>query len=256
LADVKSLYNLIRLYGHDELLDKIDFQKLNVLYREVSNHLDLLNLKENVESSSTTNNLLNVALEDVLFMFTKVGEEELILADKLKNTLRQTREALAGNFDQTDPKFISLKEELERLFKKKKLSEVTQEEMNANIDSLNSIYDKVEELNRHNAQLKAKYQGDAKYTRIHKRLVARGIAEHERRIFEALNGVKDQADDQVLQNTQILDNESFFERTTMPMVIDQFKKKHHIDISVDDVRFINSLLIKEYVNEHNGVQAW
>lgn len=257
LGDVKSLYNLIRLYGHDELLDKIDFQKLTLLYHEVSNHLDLLNLKENVESSSTTSNLLNVALEDVVFMFTKVSEEELVLADKLKNTLRKTREALAGNFDQSDPKFISLKEELERLFKKKKLSEVSQEEMNANIDSLNSIYDKAEELNRHNAQLKAKYQGDVKYTRIHKRLVDRGIAEHERRIFEALNAVKEQADDQVLQNTQILDNENFFERTTMPMVFDQFKKQHHLDISADDVRFINSLLVKEYMSEfNNGVQTW
>jgi len=87
--------------------------------------------------------------------------------------------------------------------------------------------------------------------------VARGIAEHERRIFEALNAVKEQADDQVLQNTQILDNESFFERTTMPMVIDQFKKQHHIDISANDVRFINSLLVKEYMSEfNNGVQTW
>jgi hypothetical protein len=31
---------------------------------------------------------------------------------------------MSGNFDQQDPKFISLREELERLFKKKKLSEV------------------------------------------------------------------------------------------------------------------------------------
>ncbi len=256
LADAKSLYNLIRLYGHDDLLDKLDFQKLTVLYREVSNHLNLLNLKDSVENSTTTENLLNAALEDVVFMFTKVGEEELVLADKLKNTLRQTREALAGNFDPADPKFISLKEELERLFKKKKLSEVSQEEMNANIERLNAIQEQARELNRQNEQLRAKYQGDAKYTRIHKRLVARGIAAHERRIFEALNAVKKQADDQVLQNTQILDNESFFERTTMPMVIDQFKKRQHMDISLDDVRFINRLLIKEYVNEHNGVQAW
>ena len=130
LADAKSLYNLIRLFGHAELLEKIDFQKLNQLYREVSNHLDLLNLKESLENSTDTTNLLNVALEDVLFMFTKIKEEELVLADKLKNTLRVTREALAGNFDKDDPEFVKLKEELERLFKKKNLSEITQDEMN------------------------------------------------------------------------------------------------------------------------------
>jgi len=42
------------------------------------------------------------------------------------------------------------KEELERLFKQKKLSEVSQEDMNANISSLNKIYEKIKELNRQN----------------------------------------------------------------------------------------------------------
>jgi type I restriction enzyme, R subunit len=123
LSDARSLYNLIRLQGEYQFLQHLDFQKLNLLYRETSNHLDLLNLKESIENSTDTANLLNIALEDVLFMFTKIGEAELVLADKLKNTLRQTREALASNFDQQDPKFITLKEELERLFKKKNLNE-------------------------------------------------------------------------------------------------------------------------------------
>ena len=75
----------------------------------------------------------------------------------LKDTLRKTREVLAGNFDKKDPEFISLKEELERLFKKKKLSEVSQEEMNANIGALNKIHEKIKELNRQNNLLSNKY---------------------------------------------------------------------------------------------------
>ncbi|MGT8871906.1 hypothetical protein ACVV4A_06365 [Escherichia coli] len=55
----------------------------------------------------------------MIFEFHKVGEEELVLADELKETLRRTREALAANFDQQDPQFVSLKDELERLFKKR-----------------------------------------------------------------------------------------------------------------------------------------
>ena len=35
-------------------------------------------------------------------MFSKVGEEELILADQLKDTLRKTREELASNFDKKE----------------------------------------------------------------------------------------------------------------------------------------------------------
>lgn len=262
LSDARSLYNLIRLQGKYELLQQIDFQKLNLLYRETSNHLDLLNLKENIENSTDTTNLLNVALEDVLFMFTKVKEEELVLADKLKNTLRQTREALASNFDQNDPKFISLKEELERLFKKKNLNEVTQDEMNQNIGILNQIHEKVKELNRENNQLKAKYHGDPKYTRIHKRMLEHGsLTEPERCIFEALSGVKTLADEQVLQNTQLLDNESYFGRMMMPLVIDQFKTQQKINLNPDTSRYINQLVVAEYMNEFasgrtTGARTW
>ncbi|CAG9932435.1 type I restriction endonuclease subunit R [Candidatus Nitrotoga arctica] len=250
LADARSLYNLIRLQAEYGLLQQLDFQKLNQLYRETCNHLDLLNLKESIESSTDTSNLLNVALEDVLFMFTKIREEELVLADKLKNTLRQTREALVDNFDPQDPKFITLKEELERLFKKKKLNEVTQEEMTANIGALNAIHDKVKELNRQNNQLRAKYLGDAKYTRIHKRLQERGtIMETERSLCDALSGVKQQADEQVLQNTQLLVNESYFERMMMPLVIGEFQTRKKIKLDPDAAHTINHLVVAEYMNE-------
>ena len=250
LADARSLYNLIRLQGDYAQLQQLDFHKLNQLYRETCNHLDLLNLKESIESSGDTSNLLNVALEDVLFMFTKIREEELVLADKLKNTLRQTREALADNFDPQDPKFITLKEELERLFKKKKLNEVTQEEMTANIGALNAIHDKVKELNRQNHQLRAKYHGDAKYTRIHKRLRERGtVTETEREICNALSGVKQQADEQVLQNTQLLANESYFEKMMQPLVIDEFQTRQKIKLTPNASRTINQLVVAEYMNE-------
>ncbi len=258
LGDAKSLYNIIRLYGHYDLLEKIDFKKLGILYREVSNHLDLLNLKDKLENSYDTSNLLNEALEDIYFMFRKVREEELVIADKLKNTLRKTREALASNFDQRDASFISLKEELERLFKKKNLSEITQEEMTENIDNLNRIYDRIKELNRENNLLRQKYSQDNKYARIHKRLLERGdISDQERMIFDALNAVKAEADERVLENTEILNNESYFGRTTMPIVISQFKNERQIYLDPDTSRYINGLIVKEYMNEFNhGVNKW
>ncbi|MCS6101599.1 type I restriction endonuclease subunit R [Shewanella baltica] len=262
LADARSLYNLIRLQGDYESLAELDFAKLNVLFRVTSDRLDMLNLANSIQDGADIGNLLNRALEDVIFTFTKIGEEELVLADKLKNTLRQTREALASNFDQQDPQFISLKEELERLFKKKNLSEVTQNEMNANIDALNKIHDRVKELNRQNNQLRQKYLGDAKYTRINKRLQERqqsqsDISESERKIFAALAGVKQDADEQVLNNSQVLDNESYFERQMMPLVIGRFMKEQNIKLNADASRYINHLVVAEYLKEFNtGSQAW
>ncbi len=261
LADARSLYNVIRLQGNYEELDKLDFTALNILYREVSNHLDLLNLKQSLESGEETTNLLNRALEEVVFKFVKIGEEELKLADELKDTLRRTREALGSNFDQQDPQFITLKEELERLFKKKKLSEVTQTEMSANIVVLNKIHERIKELNRQNSLLRQKYSGDTKYARLHKRLLERqqqanDLCDSERKIFGALQGIKQDADEQVLNNSQILDNESYFELQMMPFVIRRFKGEQDIPLNAEVSHYINQLVVREYMREYNtGGQA-
>ncbi|MDD5457840.1 MAG: type I restriction endonuclease [Phycisphaerae bacterium] len=256
LGLARSLYNVIRLLGHYDMLDKIDFQKLSILYQEVSRRLDLLNLKESMENKVETLNLLNIALEDVYFAFRKISEEELKLADELKDILRRTREDLADNFDKADPEFVSLYEELQRLFKKKNLSEVTQEEMNANIGTLRKIHEKVKELNRLNNRLKEKYQNDKKFVRIHKRLKENSIfSNQERKIFDALMGIKTGADQQILQNTRLLNHESYLSRLMAPLVIDQFETKNKINLNSKTADDVNNLVVNEYVNEFNGRAA-
>ena len=253
LNNAKELYNLIRLSGNFELLEKLDFRKLSVLSRLTNDRLALINTKIALENNVGTDNILNTALEDVIFAFTKVKEEEMVLADELKNTLQRTREMLGGNFDQKDPIFVSLKEELERLFKKKNLSEVTKEEMEANIKALNDIYDKAKKLERENQLLKAKYDYDAKYARIHKRLMEKDpLTESERKLFDALIGLKTAVDKEIMQNSKILENESYVERMVMRLVVNQFKKEQHININTSDVKRINSIIVREYMNEYNG----
>ena len=256
LNNAKILYNLIRLSGNFELLEKLDFRMLTVLSREANNHLALINTKEALENNIDTTNLLNIALEDVLFAFTKIKEEEMILADQLKNTLQKTREALGGNFDPKDPMFISLKEELERLFKKKKLNEVTKEEMESNIIALEKIYNKARELERKNQLLKAKYDHDEKYARLHKRLMEKDpLTNSESKLFGALQGLKKVVDEQILQNTNMLKNENFVEKMMMRLVIDQFNNKHHISLNIDSTKRINGMIVKEYMNEYYGRAA-
>ena len=253
LNNAKSLYNLIRLAGHYDLLQKLDFQKLTILSREANNHLTLLNQKLALESGADTSNLLNVALEDILFKFTKIAEEEMILADQLKDTLRRAREKVGGNFDQADPVLISLKEELERLFKKKNLTEISQEAMIQNIEELQVIYDRAKELERKNQLLKAKYNNDEKYARLHKRLMEKDpLTNSESKLFEALQGLKKEVDLQILQNSNMLENESFVERMTMRLVIDQFQNKHNIVLDPEKTKRINAMVVKEYMNEFYG----
>lgn len=252
LNDAKSLYNLIRLSGNYEMLEKLDFNKLNLLAREANNHLALINSKEALENDVDNTNILNMALEDVLFTFVKIREEEMILADKLKDILQRTRESLGGNFDPRDPEFISLREELERLFKNKKLNEVTKEEMEANIDSLNAIYAKSKELERQNQLLKEKYENDEKYARLHKRLMEKDpLTPSESKLLEALIALKHEVDEQILQNTNILENENFIERMVTRLVIKQMNEQA-IAMNPDSVNRVQLLLVKEYMNEYHG----
>lgn len=256
LNNAKSLYNLIRLSGNYEMLDKLDFQKLTVLSRMANDRLAIINTKEALESNVDTGNLLNTALEDVIFAFTKVKEEEMILADELKSTLQKTREGLGGNFDPADPEFISLKDELERLFKKKNLSEVSKEQMEANIKALNDIYSRAKELERRNQLLRAKYDNDEKYARLHKRLMEKDpLTDSESKLFEALSGLKGAVDAQIEQNSKMLENENFVEKMVLRLVIDQFKNKQHIAIDASTTKRINSLVVKEYMNEYYGRAA-
>ena len=256
LEQARNLYNIIRLSGQFYFLSELDFKKLNQLYNETAHHLDLLNLKDSMQNNLDSTHLLNAALETVLFMFRKISEAEMVIADQLKDTLRKTREALASNFDQQDPKFISLYEELKRLFNKKNLDEITQEDMKHNIAALQQIFDKVTELNRKNNQLKAKYKNDVKYARIHKRIIERGnISKKEIAISESLMAIKQQADDKILIKTQLLNNDGYFSSLMMTMVIDSFDKIK-IELEPESAKYINSCLVKEYINEYQGIPRW
>jgi type I restriction enzyme R subunit len=256
LNDAKSIYNVIRTLGQFDLLEKLDFKKLKSLSIEANNRLALINARAMLENHEETSNLLNLALEDVYFAFAKVGEEEMILADKLRTTMRNSRKSLAGNFDQQDPAFVSLKEELERLFKKKNLNEVSREEMTKNMEALKSIQGRAKELERKNQLIKAKYDNDAKYARIHKRLREKGeLTTSEMKLFEALSALKQAVDHSILQNSRMLENESFVEKMMLRIVIEKLKKQHQLPLDAIQSKFINKLVVQEYMHEYYGRTA-
>jgi type I restriction enzyme R subunit len=254
LDDARALYNIIRLVGEYELLEKIDFRKLNTLRIEAENHLALIHAKSALETDEEVVNLLNVALEDVLFMFKKVGEAEMVLADDLKDLLKRTREALGNNFDPRDPEWVNLYEELRRLFDNKNLNEVSKEEMERNMTSLSKIHEKIKELNRRNDLLKDKYDGDTKYARVQKRLVEVGRPSKLKTvIIEALQEIKKETDLAVLNRSDSLNNEHFFGQLVARFVFQKFSKQVNLDM--ETVEFIKNLIVAEYLNEYYGRTA-
>ncbi len=247
LRTAKELKNIIAINGYEGFGELADFNVLNSLLIVAQDRLNNMNFLENLDSGNETQNLLNTALEDIVFQFIKIGEEELKLADEYKDQLRKTREALLQNFDTADPHFISLKEELERIFKKKNLSETNQEDMVENMHLLRQIHDNAKELNRKNNLLKAKYENDDKYARIHKRLTEKGnLTLKEMQLHRALMQVKHEVDEKLEGQENILDNEAWFERYLIRLVAEQFVVKEKLDIDAPTRQNISNLIGKEY----------
>ena len=252
LATARELHNLIRLGDFTELADLLNFHQLRRLHNAAGDALAALNLKRQLDEAHDTSGLLNQALEDVIFRFEKVGEGELKLADDLKDDLRRTREALASTQDPQDPNWIALRQELERLFKSKKLSEVSQQEMQDNIVALSDLERRTRDLNNANANLAARYGGDAKLMRVHKRLIeSRLLGDNRTRLHAALSGIKRELDTSVLDMGDLLGNRPFFERSVMPMVIRNFHDSLP-EPDADTRRLIQTLLVSEYLNESQG----
>jgi type I restriction enzyme R subunit len=89
--------------------------------------------------------------------------------------------------------------------------------------------------------------------RVHKRLLEWGkLSQTERKICEVLIVVKENADNLVSQNTRILNAEEYFNREMTRLLISQFKLQN-IKINAETSHYINHLVVKEYLNEFNGL---
>lgn len=254
LRTAKELKNIIAVNGYDALHGIEDFNVLNGLLLIAQNRVDNLNFVESIGNEEASKNLLNTALEDIIFQFIKIDESELVLADEFKDILRKARESLQHNFDQQDVHFVTLREELERLFKKKNLSEVTQHDMVENMHLLQKIYDKAKELNRRNALLKAKYENDGKYTRIHKRLTEKGtLNAKESQLHRALMQVKQQVDEKLINQDDLRKNEPYFKRYLLQLVVQEFKKNENIPLDFATTETINNMIAKEYLQQYQYI---
>jgi len=71
-------------------------------------------------------------------------------------------------------------------------------------------------------------------------------------IIHCLVSLKKEVDAQVLQNSKMMENESYVERMMVRMVIEQLKNKHNLPLDAEQAKAINGLMVKEYMNEFYG----
>ena len=114
---------------------------------------------------------------------------------------------------------------------KKNIEELTAEEMTANIEELERIRKAAEQKNHLDSMLAAKYEGDVKFMRTHKRLrenpppIAGDLI-----INQILLSLKHRVDAKIIANSHLLDNEPYFMQDLYPLIKQEFEK-HHLQYS-------------------------
>ena len=79
LTSAKDCANIVRTFGDDKLKEafsKLEITKLPDMLKEVQHHIDIINQKEAFSVSDETKQLINEAMQDIRFNFSKIGEEE------------------------------------------------------------------------------------------------------------------------------------------------------------------------------------
>lgn len=247
----KELFNIAKLFGYDKISDKFDLEKISALYTEVCNRIDIVNQKQVLADAQDMSAILNLALDQIEFRFKKVSENELVIADKFRETLERTRRAVQGTLDPKDPEYITLLEELQRLLAKKNIEELTADEMTANMEELERIRKAAEQKNHADSMLAAKYEGDVKFMRTHKRLkenpppIAGDVT-----INQILLSLKHSVDAQIIANSHLLDNEPYFMQGMFPLIKQEFDR-HHLKYSASQVKYVGICISNEYFTERN-----
>jgi type I restriction enzyme R subunit len=254
LEMARDAYNLIRSLGYRDLSDKLDFHKLSLLYIEANNRLDLIRFKENSEVSEQTRVLINVVLENIHYTFKKIGEEELEIGNKWRNTFRQVQECLEKNFDTKDPEYVTLWEEILRIFKKRNIDESSSTDIQSDIVKLENILNKAKELNIKNQNLAYKYQGDYKFARIHKLIRRTQPSLSDLLLFDLLNKLRVSINELVNRNEEILRNLEYFEREVKLKIINLFDLNVEYEqfLDVDDLKIF---IINEFMAEIEGLSV-
>ncbi|MCL2246438.1 MAG: DEAD/DEAH box helicase family protein [Lentimicrobiaceae bacterium] len=251
LQDARDIYNIARLIGYSELTEQLDIKQLSQLISEVSNRLQLLNLA-NAVNDVNSRELLNEAIENVVFQFTKIGEEQLnMFAEQLISTACHTRQELQNNFHQKDPEWILLFDDFRRLLQKHRIDETNLDNIKFESQELSVIYDKIKELNRKNNVLKAKFGGDKKFARIYKTLVPSGLPSANNPLLTLLERIKESIDEVVMQNENMLSKKPFFERLVGQKITEiwrkpEFEQKLNADIIERLIKYVSDEYFEEY----------
>ncbi|MCM1141215.1 MAG: HsdR family type I site-specific deoxyribonuclease, partial [Muribaculum sp.] len=273
LETAKDCINLVRTFGDEELKEqfaRLDIPKLPAMLSEVNHAIDSINQKEAFKISDSTKLLINEAMLDIQFTFSKIGEEELKIIggkNEINDRLRRAFSLMLDNIDQDDPEFITLREAFAQRFKERGFTIDSIAKFNEEAAALDEVIKRLNELRKANEAVLRRYNGDAKFARVHKRIREenRRRAEQKRNpiistfdedIVHTLMGVKRTIDQKVYDRSEILKKDAYFSTTVLQQIavaLTGFPQVGQPD--PEDYQFIEQRVSRQYLNQYNATYA-
>lgn len=269
LISAKDCANIVRTFGDDDLKEafgKLEITRLPDMLKEVQHHIDIINQKEAFAVSDETKQLVNEAMQDIRFNFSKIGEEEMKmiaggreLQDKWSVAIRKFTE----NTDPDDPEYITLRDAFMQRFKEHGFVVDSIAKFNQESKELDEIIKRLVKLQESNNRLLKKYNGDTKFANVHKRIREenkRRFAEHKAAIFSyyddnivaILTDIKSEIDQKVYDRNDILKKDEYFEMTVMTEIAQALYNYPTIEPQMDDFSFIQTRIARQYINQYNA----
>lgn len=269
LESAKNMANIVRTFGDDEMKEqfaKLEITKLPQLLSEVQRRISIINQKEAFNTNEETKTLINEAMMDIEFTFSKIGQEEMHLISggvELKEKWQRTISSFTQNFDQDDPEFISLREAFMERFKEHGFVIDTIAEFNEETQALDEIIGRLQDLQKRNNVLLKKYKGDEKFARVHKRIREVNKQRKDKgqkpmfsfldeEIAAILNIIKEDVDAKVYDRNDILKKDAYFGRTVMALINGCLFHFPQIKPEMEDYKFIQTRISQQYINQYNA----
>ena len=267
LVSARDCYNIVRTFGDDDLkatVERMQIANLSALISEVQRAIDNINQKEFFEHDDETKLMVNAAMMDINFNFTKIGEEEMKMISggvELKEKYNSVLRGFMDNYDQEDPEYITLLEAFRSRMKDHGFVLETVEDFYKRSRDLDDILDRLKALQKKNKTLLNKYKGDVKFARVHKRIQEENASRKKRNVtpivspldtdlLDLLICIKEDVDQKVYDRNDILKKDAYFEKTVMVLVSDTLDKMKLINDRSDRL-FIMTRIVKQYLEQYN-----
>ena len=267
LIDARDYTNIVRTFGDDTL--KAEFERLEIrmipqLISEVQRHIGILNQKEYFERSDATKQMINEAMANITFTFSKISTDEMriISTAQFQEKWDYTIHSFTQNEDQEDSEYITLREAFMARFKEHGFVIDSIAQFNEETKALSDFINKLKELKQKNNALASKYNGDMKFARIHKRIKERNyerrksnqsvvMEDDDLNLVYNLNIIKDDIDEKVYDRNDILKKDAYFKQTVMKELT-SIMKNMSITGNRDDRVFMQNCITRQYLNQYNN----